>query len=269
MIPRQPTMPPIRRPLALGLTLWVALGPALAGCASTTIQDKRILQYLNQEGFGKRYQGNAQEQNYVTLGDTITFVDTYNQEVRGTEVVDIDGTIIIPEAGSVFVAGMTRSELESYLTQKLSPYFVDTDVKVRIRTGGGKIYYVWGEVRAPGPKPYRGDTTVLDAVLAGRPEEFTANLGRVRVIRADPRNPLVIPVNVAELWESGDSTYNVQIQEFDIVYVPPTLMKQFADIISGILVPLISPFRAVFQFIFFYDRGFARGGGFGRDTSVF
>ena len=139
MIPRNPTMPSIRSPLALGLTLWVALAPALAGCASTTIQDKRILQYLNQEGFGKRYQGNAQEQNYVTLGDTITFVDTYNQDVRGTETVDIDGTIIIPEAGSVFVAGMTRSELESYLTQKLSPYFADTDVKVRIRTGGGKI----------------------------------------------------------------------------------------------------------------------------------
>ncbi len=82
LIPRNPTMPPIRRPLALGLTLWVALAPALTGCSSTMVQDKRILQYLNQEGFGKRYQGNAQEQNYVTIGDTITWDETLSAATR-------------------------------------------------------------------------------------------------------------------------------------------------------------------------------------------
>ena len=66
--------------------------------------------------------GNAQEQNYVSIGDTIQFVDTYNpDEVKGTQVVDIDGTILVPEVGAVWVAGYTRSELESYLTQKLAP----------------------------------------------------------------------------------------------------------------------------------------------------
>ena len=249
-------MPRPRSPFLLGLVLWTVLAPLLfTGCASSTLQDRRILQYLNQEGFGKRYQGNAQEQNYVTIGDAITYADTYNADVRGTEVVDVDGTIVLPEAGSVFVAGMTRNELESYLTQKLSPYFVETDVTVRITTGGAKVFYVWGEVTNPGAKPYLGDTTVLDAVLAAKPEKFTSNLGRVKVIRADPRNPLVIPVDVAAMWRSGDSTYNVQIQEFDIVYVPPTFLKQIADVVSGILVPVVSPIREIWQFIWFFQGG--------------
>ncbi len=242
--------------LALFLALLPALTPGLAGCA-TTFPDKRVLQYLNQEGFGKRYFGNAQEQNYISIGDTVTFVDAFNPEIKGTAVVDIDGTILVPEAGSVWVAGYTRTELESYLTQKLSPYFAETDVKVTIRTGGKKEYYVLGKVLKEGAFPYDGDVTIFEAVMKALPDRFGANLGRVRLIRADPRDPVIIPVDVAELWESGDSTYNVQVQEYDIIYVPPTFLQSTADFVSGIFVPLISVFREIFYAIFYFDDPFA------------
>jgi polysaccharide export outer membrane protein len=231
--------------------LLVALG-GLASC-SASLENKRILQYLNQSGFGKRYYGNSQEQNYVSIGDTIQFLDTYNEDVRGTQVVDIDGTILIPEAGAVYVAGFTRSELESYLTQKLAPYYIDSDVKVQIRTGGKKVYYVMGQVRRPGPFPYTGDVTLYEAVTLAAPDEFGANLGRVRLIRADPRDPLVISADITELWSSGDSTYNIQVHEYDIVYVPPTLLQSAADLVSGLFVPITSVLRDVLYAIFAFD----------------
>jgi protein involved in polysaccharide export with SLBB domain len=242
----------------LAAPLLLSGASALAGCRSDAAVDRRILQVLNQQGFGRRYTGRAQEQNYVTIGDTVTFADLLNPEVRGSEIVAIDGTIELPSAGPVFVAGLTRRELETYLSQKLAPFFTNLALEISLRSGGAKVYYVVGEVELPGPKLYRGDTTVFEAVQDAMPNEYTANLGRVRVIRADPQNPLVIQVNVAELWESGDSTYNVQLQEFDVVYVPPTLLKQFADVLSGILVPLVTPFRAVLQAVFFLDRGGSR-----------
>lgn len=233
------------------LLLVVMLG-GLASC-SASLENKRILQYLNQSGFGKRYYGNAQEQNYVSIGDTIQFLDTYNEDVRGTQVVDIDGTILMPEAGAVYVAGFTRNELESYLTQKLAPFYIDSDVKVQIRTGGKKVYYVMGQVRRPGPFPYTGDVTLYEAVTLAAPEEFGANLGRVRLIRADPRDPLVITADVTELWSSGDSTYNIQVHEYDIIYVPPTLLQSAADLVSGLLVPVTSVLRDVWYAIFAWD----------------
>jgi len=237
--------------LALALVvLTAALGST--GCAAT-VNDKRILQYLNQAGFGKRYYGNAQEQNYVSIGDTVQYVDSYNDEIAGSSVVDIDGTILLPEVGSVWVAGYTRTELESYLTQKLAPYFVETDVKVSIRTGGKKIFYVMGQVALPGPRPYDGDVTLLDAVLSARPDEHGANLGRVKLIRPDPRDPVIIEVDATQLWTSGDSTYNIQIQEYDILYVPPTFLQSVADLISGIFVPVTSVLRDVFFAIFWFD----------------
>jgi len=247
----------VRRSHAHGvmLLLWLVGGLLLVGLAScsATLEDKRILQYLNQSGFGKRYYGNSQEQNYVSIGDTIQFLDTYNEDVKGTQVVDIDGTILLPEAGAVYVAGFTRSELESYLTQKLSAYYVESDVKVQIRTGGKKVYYVMGQVRRPGPFPYTGDVTLFEAVIAAAPDEFGANLGRVRLIRADPRDPVIIEADVTELWGSGDSTYNVQVHEYDIVYIPPTLLQSVADLVSGVFVPVTSVLRDVLYAIFAFD----------------
>jgi protein involved in polysaccharide export with SLBB domain len=246
----------VHRRLAHGVPLVLALLTLLFATAScsATLEDKRILQYLNQGGFGKRYHGNAQEQNYVSIGDTIQFFDTYHpDQIKGTQVVDIDGSILVPEAGSVYVAGFTRNELESYMTQKLSAYFVETDVKVNIRTGGKKVYYVMGQVRRQGPFPYTGDLTLYEAVTLAGPDEFGANLGRVRLIRADPREPLVITADIPELWESGDSTYNIQVHEYDIVYVPPTLLQAAADLVSGLFVPITSVLRDVLYAIFAFD----------------
>ena len=72
--------------------------------------------------------------------------------------------------------------------------------------------------------PFPGDLTVFEAVMDAMPDDRTANLGRVRLIRADPRDPLIIYVNLAEMLEVGDSTFNIHIQERDIIVVPPTIL---------------------------------------------
>ena len=72
-----------------------------------------------------------------------------------------------------------------------------------------------------------------------------------------------VTVDVADMWEHGDSTGNVKLREYDIIYVPPTLLQQAADFVSGILVPITSIFRQVFQTLFSFDNPdvyFLRGG---------
>ncbi len=215
--------------------LLIVLGLALAAC--TVAPDKRVLQYLNTDGFGKRYTGNSEEENYVTIGDSIRYTDTLNVELTDVVQVDIDGTVILPEVGAVHVAGLTRTELEALLTQKFAPYFQRNDVKVEIQTGS-RVYYVLGEVGTPGQKPFTGDVTLFDAVLTSNPERFTANLGRVRLIRADPRDPLVIRANIAEMMRGGDSTFNVLVRENDIIVVPPTFLAQVGNFISALITPV-------------------------------
>jgi protein involved in polysaccharide export with SLBB domain len=211
----------------------------LAAC--NTSPDKRLLQYLNEEGFGNRYTGNAEEENYITIGDTLDMTDALHPELTLLATVDIDGTVVLPEVGAVYVAGQTRTQLEAYLVEKYSPYYEELDIKVKLQTQG-KVYFVFGEVQNIGARPFPGDLTVFEAVMEALPNDRTANLGRVRVVRADPRDPLVIYVNLSEMFD-GDSTYNVQLRERDIVYVPPTMMAQLGYFISDLIFPVTEVFK--------------------------
>lgn len=225
------------------------LGVLLAQASCRTAPDKRLLQYLNEDGFGRRYTGNAEQENYVTLGDKVTWADAVNDTNRGNGAVDIDGTIIVPECGAVSVAGFTRSEIEALLTQKLAPYYQRTEIQVQISTKP-KNYFIFGEVSTTGPKPLPGDWTIFDAVMTAAPKDHTANLGRVKLIRADPQDPFVSVLNVADMLRTGDSTFNVRLQENDIVIVPPTMLAQIGYFIGDLVTPFTTVFASVFQSLF-------------------
>lgn len=242
--------------------LWLALAAALCLCACNTSPDKRLLQYLNEEGFGTRYTGNAEEENYITIGDTLDMTDAnHPTELTVSAKVDVDGTVILPEIGAVHVAGQTRTELEAYLLEKYSPYYNELDIRVKLATQG-KVFFIFGEVGSEGAKPFPGDLTIFEAVMAAVPDERTANLGRVRLIRADPRDPLIINVNLSEMFDRGDSTFNVHIQERDIIYVPPTMIAQFGYFLSALIFPITQVVQDLSGALWiFRGTGQRRGGG--------
>jgi protein involved in polysaccharide export with SLBB domain len=215
--------------LLLGLSLF---------CACNAYPDKRQLQYLNTEGFGNRYTGNAEEENYVTIGDTLGITDAYHDKELGLNTeVDIDGTVLLPELGAVPVAGLTRSEIEALLMEKYSAYYDLLDIRVKIQTAGKK-FFVFGEVQSEGERQFPGDLTVFEAVMDAVPIRETANLGRVRLLRTDPRDPLVLTLDLSEIMETGDSTFNIHIQERDIIFVPPTMLAQFGYFLDTLLFPV-------------------------------
>jgi protein involved in polysaccharide export with SLBB domain len=249
----------------LAVLVWLILTISLTSC--TSAPDKRALQYLNQSGFGNRYTGNAEEQNYLTIGDTLRIEDVFHPELNGSAVVDIDGTVVLPEVGPVHIAGQTRSELEAFLMEKYAPYYEQLDITVTLQTRG-KIYFVFGEVQIEGEQPFPGDLTLFQAVMKAGPNKNTANLGRVRLIRADPRDPFVQTFNVNDLLKSGDSTFNVHVQEYDIVFVPPTILAKLGYFLSDLIFPVTEVARQLTGAIFLFIGG-GRGVGRRNNSPVF
>lgn len=240
-----PSSPLPHKPLAI---LLIAV---LASC--NVSPDKRLLQYLNTDGFGNRYIGNAEEENYVNIGDTMSVFDSLHPgELRATQTVDIDGTVLLPELGAVHVAGNTRSELEAILTEKYSLYYEDTDIKISIKTKGKK-FFIFGEVKRDGEQKFTGDLTVFEAVMDAQPSDDSANLGRVRLIRADPVDPLIIHVNIGDMIERGDSTFNVHVHERDIIFVPPTTLAQLGYFLDDLLFPVKQVVSGLGQALFLFD----------------
>ena len=80
--------------------LWrVALLACLAGCSSFG-DDARVLQVLNQRGFGRPTQ-DANRQYYLGIGDGVIVRSTEYQEYSGqSEVIRMDGTITLADLGS-------------------------------------------------------------------------------------------------------------------------------------------------------------------------
>lgn len=223
-----------RRSRACRLLASLALLLVVA-CSSTP--DKRTLQYMNQEGFGKRYVGNAEEEDYVSIGDRVVVFDTLHPDlINIPATVKIDGRILLPEVGEVPVAGYTRSDLQAVLTERYSLYFEETDIVVDI-TSQGRSFWVIGEVAQDGRKQFTGNQTVFEAIMDAKPERASANVGRILLVRGDPRDPLVLPVNLDDI-SYGDTTTNYQIRENDVIIVPATLLAEFGYFLEALLFPV-------------------------------
>lgn len=157
---------------------------------------------------------------WVVIGDQIAIWDPHENELQIPRLrVGEDGKVLLPRLGSVLVAGLTAEQVESVLAERYAPYFEDLDIDVRIVELGPR-YVVRGEVERPGAHEYSDDLTLFEAVMSAAPKSGSANLGRVRLIRADPRDPFQRVIDVQGMIESGDSSNNVHVLEGDVIEVP-------------------------------------------------
>ena len=70
----------------------------------------------------------------IQVGDELDLVDFANSGMGdSTEAVAADGKVLVPGAGWVHVAGLTREDAEHAITQALQPFYERIDVKVKVR----------------------------------------------------------------------------------------------------------------------------------------
>ena len=150
------------------LALAIVTIPLLAGCRAP--EEKRVFQYLNTQGFGQMATGDANVENYLVVGDSVTIRDSIHTELQlPPQDVDVDGTINLPTWASSRSRGRRAASSEALLTELYAPLYERTDIKVVIHpatalTGGGKKYFVIGEVKKHGKQTFVGDRTIFEAV---------------------------------------------------------------------------------------------------------
>jgi polysaccharide export outer membrane protein len=95
-----------------------------------------------------------------------------------------------------------------------------------------KVYYVLGEVNAPGSYPLQGRETVLDGLMAAG--GLTDRASRHKIILSRPTLPhscrIVLPIAYPEIVQHGDTTTNYQLMPGDRIYVPSRCL--FDDLCS-------------------------------------
>jgi polysaccharide export outer membrane protein len=128
------------------------------------------------------------------------------------ERIKEDGTITLPDIGSVTAANKSPGDLQKELTEAYRKYYRNLVVTV---VPQDRVYYVGGQVRTPGPKAYLGKTTVTTAIQAAG--DFTEFANRKKVSLTRPgQKP--ITVNVIEALK--DPTKDLPVFPGDRIDVP-------------------------------------------------
>ena len=144
--------------------------------------------------------------------------------------VQPDGTIDLGVYGRPVVAGKTLAQVEVQLKDVIKARDKGKDFAVTVRLIGrpGKVFYVLGEVNAPGAFPLTGRETVLDGIVSAGGVTRKASLGSILLAR--PTVPegcrVVYPVCYQQITQLGDTTTNYQLQPGDRVFVPSKTMLE-------------------------------------------
>lgn len=131
-----------------------------------------------------------------------------------------DGSITIPLAGRIEVAGLNTPEVEKRIAEKLKAYIPDPTVTVIITGTDGNRIYVLGKVAKPGPLVMSGPMSALQALsMAGGLDKF-ADENSIRVIRSIANSVEILTVRYKSLITGMDMTSNIQLVSGDTILVP-------------------------------------------------
>lgn len=169
-------------------------------------------------GFSDQIFSSSSNTSYETAG-TIGQVKTSNS--LNDIVIGPDGYVNLPYAGTVKLAGLTISEANTILTEKLGEYIKIPSMAVMVKQYGPRKVYVMGEVAKQGVYSLSSEYMNVFAALSsaggitkrGRPKH-------IAVVRTVDGKMQMQEVNFDRFIEKQDGSQNASLQDGDMVYVP-------------------------------------------------
>ncbi len=152
-------------------------------------------------------------------GDSLTINLWGGISQNFARVIDREGKIALPEAGSLMVAGLAlqqaRSNIESALKQQYHNAQVDVTIG-RLRT---VRVYVVGDVQRPGAYDVSSLSTALNAIYAaGGP----TSVGSLRIVRHYRGQQLVREIDLYDFLLNGVRMADERLQAGDTLLIPPS-----------------------------------------------
>jgi len=131
------------------------------------------------------------------------------------EAIKDDGRITPPLVGSIVANGKSPGELQAELQKLYNVLYKNMTVTV---TSKDRYYYVSGEVKNPGPKPYLGDTDILKAISSASDFTEFAKKAQIRIKHANGKTETIDYNKAIE-----DPQQDVPIYPGDKIIVPRRL----------------------------------------------
>ena len=158
-----------------------------------------------------------------TAQNLATSRTSYSQPVLQQYLVSNDGTIDFPVLGRLQVGGMTKSEAEDLIREKLKPYLKEVPI-VTVRMANYKIS-VLGEVARPGTFTVSNEkVNVLEALAMAGDLTIWGMRDNVKLVREDAKGTRsIVELDLTKSDLIASPYY--YLQQNDILYVTPNKTK--------------------------------------------
>ena len=156
----------------------------------------------------------------IGVEDEIGISVWHEPDMSANVVVRPDGMITLPLLNDVKVTGLTTSELQDMLTDKLKDFLKQPQVSVIVRQIRSRKVYLLGAVAHPGTYQLNNSKTVLQLLAeAGGPGPF-AKLKSIYVIRHKEGAEVRLPFHYKKVVSGSKAAQDIILQPGDMVVVP-------------------------------------------------
>lgn len=188
----------------------------------------------------------GEREYYLDIGDVLDISVWQVPDLSRSEVIiRPDGKISFPLIGDVKAEGMTLSQLDDIITEKLKTFVKSPEVSIMIRRFGeqrGTKVVILGEVLSPGIYKFDEVPTITEVIASSGGYTKYAVLNSIMVIRGDIKGkPEVIRLNVAQILKSGNLLQNILLKPNDIIYVPRSFIGK-VNVFLELIQPAINEY---------------------------
>lgn len=174
------------------------------------------------------------ESYFIGYGDVMDVNFLYEDKYSRERIkVRPDGRITYPQAGEIFVAGMSPMDLDSVLTESFSEIILDPQVTVIVTEFQPQMVYVLGEVGVPGDFEFVRDMTLMQALSMAKGYTDDARKSNVVVIRRIGEDHIIgMEVDIEAILSLSDFSHDLVLKPFDIIYVPKSRIATTEEFVS-------------------------------------
>lgn len=154
--------------------------------------------------------------------------------------IDRDGKAVIPQAGVVYLNGLTFAQAQEYLAREFSKYYLASEVKMNVSMGALRSMriFVVGKAVRPGSYTLSSLSTVINALFAaGGPSK----IGSMRDIQVKRNGKTVARLDLYEFLLKGEKTNDIRLMPEDVIFIPT--VARLVGISGNVKVPGIYEFN--------------------------
>ena len=148
--------------------------------------------------------------------------------------VNLDGTILFPELGKIYVAGLTFEEVKDKLSNMINQSYIGVNIDLSLQNLSAKKVTIVGAVNSPGTYLINPFSTITGALAYSGGISEIGSLRDIKLIRNDGT---IISFDLYELLIKGNRANDLTIQAGDTILI--NAASQFVEIKGEVNRPSI------------------------------